>query len=172
MSDEELLETYRASVNKAMDEASARDGFATNMSRESIVAGLRAVFDMSNGEKRAEWEAERRAGDEATRRQIDGLASDYYEAIIRAERAEQGETEWEYGRVGHFVADGRDADDDAALIDRRTAEVNVRLSNEWEENHSPDVRIHYTLARRRSGTKAGPWLPVPDTTNNESEGKA
>ena len=26
-----------------MDEASARDGFATNMSRESIVAGLRAV---------------------------------------------------------------------------------------------------------------------------------
>ena len=43
MSDEELLETYRASVNKAMDEASARDGFATNMSRESIVAGLRAV---------------------------------------------------------------------------------------------------------------------------------
>lgn len=50
MSDEELLETYRASVNKAMDEASARDGFATNMSRESIVAGLRAVFDTSKGE--------------------------------------------------------------------------------------------------------------------------
>lgn len=58
MSDEELLETYRASVNKAMDEASARDGFATNMSRESIVAGLRAVFDMSKGEKRAEDERE------------------------------------------------------------------------------------------------------------------
>ena len=59
-----------------------------------------------DAEKRAEWEAERRAGDEATRRQIDGLASDYYEAIIRAER------------------------------------------------------------------KVTPWLPVPDTTNNESEGKA
>ena len=58
MSDDELLETYRASVNKAMDEANARDGFASNMSRESIVAGLRAVFDMSKGEKRAEWEAE------------------------------------------------------------------------------------------------------------------
>lgn len=56
MSDEELLETYRASFNKAMDEASARDGFATNMSRESIVAGLRAVFDMSKGEKPAEDE--------------------------------------------------------------------------------------------------------------------
>lgn len=50
MSDEELLETYRASVNKAMDEAYARDGFASNMSRESIVAGLRAVFDIPKGE--------------------------------------------------------------------------------------------------------------------------
>ena len=50
MSDDELLETYRAAINKAMDEAYARDGFATNMSRESIVAGLRAVFDMSKGE--------------------------------------------------------------------------------------------------------------------------
>ena len=58
MSDEELLETYRAAINKAMDEAYARDGFATNMSRESIVAGLRAVFDMSKGEKRAEEERE------------------------------------------------------------------------------------------------------------------
>jgi len=43
MSDDELLETYRAAVNKAMSEAHARDGFASNMSRESIVAGLRAV---------------------------------------------------------------------------------------------------------------------------------
>ena len=43
MSDDELLETYRAAINKAMDEAYARDGFASNMSRESIVAGLRAV---------------------------------------------------------------------------------------------------------------------------------
>ena len=50
MSDEELLETYRASVNKAMDEASARDGFATNMSRESIVAGLRAVFETASAD--------------------------------------------------------------------------------------------------------------------------
>lgn len=70
--DEELLETYRASVNKAMDEASARDGFATNMSRESIVAGLRAVFDMSKGEKRAEDEREALA--------LNIMAQAFYEA--------------------------------------------------------------------------------------------
>ena len=50
MSDDELLETYRAAVNRAMSEAHARDGFASNMSRESIVAGLRAVFDIPKGE--------------------------------------------------------------------------------------------------------------------------
>ena len=50
MSDDELLETYRAAVNRAMSEAYARDGFASNMSRESIVAGLRAVFDIPKGE--------------------------------------------------------------------------------------------------------------------------
>lgn len=87
--------------------------------------------------------------------------------LWEAALAEQGETEWEYGRVGHFVADGRDAHDDAALIDRRTAEVNVRLANEDEKDEPPNVRVHYTLARRRAGSKAGPWLPVP--TNNESE---
>ena len=90
MSDEELLETYRASVNKAMDEASARDGFATNMSRESIVAGLRAVFDMSKGEKRAEDEREAliesiRFGQEA----IDDAypTSDYSAHTYRLDRA-------------------------------------------------------------------------------------
>ena len=72
MSDEELLETYRASVNKAMVEASARDGFATNMSRESIVAGLRAVFDMSKGEKRA--------GDEREALALNIMAQAFYEA--------------------------------------------------------------------------------------------
>lgn len=95
--------------------------------------------------------------------------ADLWAASRPAAPAEQGETEWEYGRVGHFVADGRDAHDDAALIDRRTAEVNVRLSNEWEENHSPDVRVHYMLARRRAGSKPGPWLPVPGSTVRESD---
>ena len=93
-----------------------------------------------------------------------------HDAAKHAEwEAEQGETEWEYGRVGHFVADGRDAHDDAALIDRRTAEVNVRLANDGEKDEPPIVRVHYTLARRRAGSKPGPWESVPDTTNNESE---
>ena len=50
ISDEELLETYRGAVNKAMFEAHTRDGFASSRSAESIVAGLRAVHDMSRGE--------------------------------------------------------------------------------------------------------------------------
>jgi hypothetical protein len=43
MSDEELFETYEQAVRSSMDEAYARTGFASNMARESIVAGLRAV---------------------------------------------------------------------------------------------------------------------------------
>ena len=43
MSDEELLETYEQAVRSSMDETYARTGFASNMARESIVAGLRAV---------------------------------------------------------------------------------------------------------------------------------
>lgn len=41
--DDELLDTYRDAVDLAMHRANMRDGFASNMSRESIVAGLRAV---------------------------------------------------------------------------------------------------------------------------------
>ena len=123
MSDEELLETYRASVNKAMDEASARDGFATNMSRESIVAGLRAVFDMSKGEKRAEWEAE------------------------------QEKTEWEGIVLGREVGGSGDWS------------VTVWRPDEIEEARAMFPGSEYVLGRAK-------WLPVPDTTNNESEGKA
>ena len=42
-SDDELLDAYRRGVNEAMEAAHARDGFSSNMSRESIVAGLRAA---------------------------------------------------------------------------------------------------------------------------------
>ena len=128
MSDEELLETYRASVNKAMDEASARDGFATNMSRESIVAGLRAVFDMSKGEKRAEWEAEQG-----------------WEYAIGAQSED---------RPGKFW---RDSDWDT------TTELHEALGD--LEDALP-VFSNAVVIRRRPST---PWLPVPDTTNNESE---
>ena len=130
MSDEELLKTYRASFNKAMDEASARDGFASNMSRESIVAGLRAVFDMSKGEKRAEWEAE------------------------------QGETEWEYiAQFGHVQGE-----------ERITAEAAIQSAREVLDDYPldfPESELPMQVLRR---PLVG-WLPVPSTTNNESEDK-
>lgn len=118
-----------------------------------------------DAEKRAEWEAERRAGDEATRRQIDGLASDYYEAIIRAERAEQGETEWEYGyeliepdtrdvfeRDGHYIS---------TAFAYRAAKMRIH-----EERHPGVPGLQYSLIQR---AKAGPWLPVPGSTVRESD---
>lgn len=43
LSDDDLLKKYTSAVDGAMKAAHARDGFASNMSRESIVAGLRAV---------------------------------------------------------------------------------------------------------------------------------
>ena len=43
MTDDEMLETYSVAVESAMHRANERDGFASNMSRESRVAGLRAV---------------------------------------------------------------------------------------------------------------------------------
>lgn len=108
MSDEELLETYRAAINKAMDEAYARDGFATNMSRESIVAGLRAVFDTSKGE--TQW----------------GVVFRLSNGLLFVDEAVNEED-------AHFRA----------------------------ENSSV-----YDLVVSR---KSNPPLPVPDTTNNESE---
>lgn len=43
MTDDEMLEAYNTAVDAAMHRANERDGFASNMSRESRVAGLRAV---------------------------------------------------------------------------------------------------------------------------------
>jgi hypothetical protein len=43
LSDEQLLEIQRVAVDDAMHAANTRDGYGSNMSRESIVAGLRAV---------------------------------------------------------------------------------------------------------------------------------
>lgn len=49
--DDELLDTYRDAVDLAMHRANMRDGFASNMSRESIVAGLRAVARFRRSEQ-------------------------------------------------------------------------------------------------------------------------
>ena len=43
MTNEELLEAYNTAVDAAMHRAKERDGFASNISRESRVAGLRAI---------------------------------------------------------------------------------------------------------------------------------
>ena len=43
--DDELLAIEREAIRVAMDAAHARDNFASSMSRESIVAGLRAVWN-------------------------------------------------------------------------------------------------------------------------------
>ena len=43
MTDDEMLEAYNTAVDAAMDRAYERDGFASNTSRESRVAGLRAI---------------------------------------------------------------------------------------------------------------------------------
>lgn len=51
ITDDELLETYRVANERAMHEANLRDGFASNMSRESILAGLRAVAALGGEEQ-------------------------------------------------------------------------------------------------------------------------
>ena len=43
MTDDEMLEAYNTAVDAAMDRACEREGFASNTSRESRVAGLRAI---------------------------------------------------------------------------------------------------------------------------------
>ena len=43
MTNEELLEVYNTGVDADMHRAAERDGFASNTSRESRVAGLRAI---------------------------------------------------------------------------------------------------------------------------------
>lgn len=72
MTVDELLEVHRLAVDDAMRVANERDGFGSNMSRESREAGLRAVAAVV-------WDEGRRAGDRH------GFA----EALIR--RGEQAE---------------------------------------------------------------------------------
>lgn len=43
--DDELIEIHRQAIEEAMRIANERDGFASSGSRESIVAGLRAVVE-------------------------------------------------------------------------------------------------------------------------------
>ena len=57
-SDDELLTIQREAVDAAMHAANVRDGYGTNFSRESIIAGLRAieaVVRADEREKNAQW---------------------------------------------------------------------------------------------------------------------
>ena len=139
---EEVREDYELGRNEVAG-AGGHDQYRAEFNR---------WLNAHDAEKRAEWEAERRAGDEATRRQIDGLASDYYEAIIRAERAEQGETEWE---VEHGIL---------LKIGGNWAET------EWEPEQFDEVVAGYPHNEYvRAERKVTPWLPVPGSTVRESD---
>lgn len=94
-----------------------------------------------------------------------------HDAAKRAEwEAEQGETEWEYEATPDWVEgirwSGKSLDEHLSNLDRYSDP-----NGGWwygEKENKPD-RITYQVRRRR---KAGPWIAVPDTTNNESEGEA
>lgn len=106
------------------------------------------------------------------RRPSDGLILPWSSlAEKRAElEAEQGETEWEYEATPDWIEGIRWS---GTSLERHLSNLD-RYSDPnggwWygEKENKPD-RITYQARRRR---KAGPWEPVPDTTNNESEGKA
>ena len=57
MTDDEILKAYNTAVDAAMDRAYERDGFASNLSRESRVAGLRAV-ERAAAARALDWAAE------------------------------------------------------------------------------------------------------------------
>ena len=87
------------------------------------------------------------------------LSSDWltaHDAEKRAEwEAEQGQTEWEYG-VSREVA--------TPMSSREAAERQIERMAKSPKGY----RLTANLVRRR----VTPWVAAPDTTNNESEGKA
>ncbi len=125
-----------------------------------------------DAEKRAEWEAEQEDITEwwkAVANSADDLLRDVKNALnirpsqdpviearrIAAALAEQGETEWE---VEHGLL---------VKIGGNWAET------EWEPEQFDEAIAGYPHNEYvRAERKVTPWLPVPDTTNNESEGKA
>ena len=58
MTNEELLEAYNTAVDAAMHRANERDGFGSNVSRESRVAGLRAIEREAAAKALAEFAVE------------------------------------------------------------------------------------------------------------------
>ena len=101
----------------------------------------------ASGEKQAE-----------ARREFDAILA-AHDAVKRAEwEAEQGETEWEYiAQFGHVQGE-----------ERITAEAAIQSAREVLDDYPldfPESELPLQVLRR---PLVG-WLPVPDTTNNESE---
>lgn len=90
------------------------------------------------------------------------LAGDLVQELIdlRAALAEQEETEWEYiAQFGHVQGE-----------ERITAEAAIQSAREVLDDYPldfPESELPLQVLRR---PLVG-WLPVPDTTNNESEDK-
>lgn len=90
------------------------------------------------------------------------LAADLVQELIdlRAALAEQEETEWEYiAQFGHVQGE-----------ERITAEAAIQSAREVLDDYPldfPESELPLQVLRR---PLVG-WLPVPDTTNNESEDK-
>ena len=95
------------------------------------------------------------------RREISNVASAAWDAVEAAALAEQGETEWEYiAQFGHVRGE-----------ERITAEAAIQSAREVLDDYPldfPESELPLQVLRRPLAR----WLPVPDTTNNESEGKA
>lgn len=92
-----------------------------------------------------------------------GLASSGWDSIHRtlsAALAEQGESEWEYAWnwSSHPYRDPLPLEGDAPERAAYLADIEQRIA--------PTV-----VFRRTREVPAGPWLPVPDTTNHKTTGE-
>lgn len=95
-----------------------------------------------------------------------------HDAEVHAEwEAEQGETEWEYGLTWEPSVTGDDHDPQpytGCETEAGAWETGRRLAGPaqtpsvWKRPMRPAIQA----------IPAGPWMPVPDTTGDESGGKA
>lgn len=91
-----------------------------------------------------------------------------HDAEKRAEwEAEQGEPEWEYG-FELIESDTRDVLDRSGSFDNEPAARHWAKVTHERESDPEFPPLDILIVRRR---KAGPWLPIPDTTNHETTGE-
>ena len=107
MRDDEMLEAYNTAVDAAMDRACERDGFASNTSRESRVAGLRAV--------------ERAAAARALEEAADGIES---------RRNEPGLVHLDVRYAGYYTGIRSGMESDSKALRVRAAEIREGKNDE------------------------------------------